>query len=299
LNANVRDKKQPLITLTLFNIFDTKPFSKFAPDQKPNFMKYLFITALAVCMSTTAFAQEKKEATVKIVINENGKERVIEKKFSDLDQADAELKKMSDSLDINVTASGGKKKIIRVDVNKSHSTISDQPGNVIIERIEGGPQGGADKRVIIRKGGPGMAPNAPGAHGNEPKVMIFRGEGGPEGMPKEFSFEMDGRMGERGMKLKGLQKMMKENGSKTIQGLSGKQNQPFNGKLNVRFKAPAKGNVTIAVSDVNGKEIATETVKDFQGDYLGQIDLKKAGAGIYFLRVTQGNDGAVRRVEVK
>ena len=34
-------------------------------------MKYLFITALAACISTAAFAQEKKEATVKIVINEN------------------------------------------------------------------------------------------------------------------------------------------------------------------------------------------------------------------------------------
>lgn len=264
-------------------------------------MKYLFITALAVCMSTTAFAQEKKEATVKIVINENGKERIIEKKFSDSDKADAEIKKLNDSLDINITATGGKKKIVRVDVNKSHSTISDQPRGIIMEKIEGGSEGGPDKHIIIRRGGPGMAP---GAHGQEPKVMIFRGEGGPEGMPKEFSFEMDGPMGRPGMKMKGMRmkqmkKMMKENGSKTIQGLSGKQNQPFNGKLNVRFKAPTKGNVTIAVSDVNGKEIATETVKDFQGDYLGQIDLKKAGAGIYFLRVTQGNDGAVRRVEVK
>lgn len=299
MNANVRDKKQPLITLTLFNIFDTKAFRKFAPDQKPNFMKYLFITALAVCMSTTAFAQEKKEATVKIIINENGKESVIEKKFSDLDKADAEAKKLSDSLEITVNTSGSKRKIIRMDVNKSHSTISDQPGNVIIERIEGGPQGGADKRMIIRRGGPGMAPAAPGTRTGDAKVMIFRGEGGPEGMPKEFSFEMDGPMGRPGMKMKGLKKMMKENGSKTIQGLSGKQNQPFNGKLNVRFKAPTKGNVNIAVSDVNGKEIATETVKDFQGNYLGQIDLKKAGAGIYFLRVTQGNDGAVRRVEIK
>ncbi len=259
-------------------------------------MKYLFITALAVCMSTVAFAQEKKEATVKIIINENGKESVIEKKFSDLDKADAEIKKLNDSLDINITSTGGKRKIIRMDVNKSHSTISDQPGNVIIERVEGDKEGGPNKRMIIRRGGPGMAP---GAHGQEPKVMIFRGEGGPEGMPEEFSFEMDGPMGRPGMKLKGLKKMMKENESKTIQGLSGKQNQPFNGKLNVRFKAPTKGNVTIAVSDVNGKEIATETVKDFQGDYFGQIDLKKAGAGIYFLRVTQGNDGAVRRVEVK
>jgi hypothetical protein len=260
------------------------------------FMKYLFITALAACISTTAFAQEKKEATVKIVINENGKERIIEKKFSDLDRADAEIKKLSDSLDINVTATGGKKKIVRVDVNKSHSRLSDQPGNVMIEKIEGGSEGGPDKHIIIRRGGPGMAP---GAHGQEPNVMIFRGEGGPEGMEKEFNIQLDGPMGGPGMRLKKLKKWADEKGSKTIQGLSGKQNQPFNGKLNVRFKAPTKGNVTIAVSDVNGKEIATETVKDFQGDYLGQIDIKKASAGVYFLRVTQGNDGAVRRIEVK
>lgn len=296
MNANVRDKKQPLITLTLFNIFNLKAFRKFASDQKSKFMKYLFITALAVCLSTTAFAQEKQEATVKIMINENGKERIIEKKFSDLSKADAEVKKFNDSLEITVTNSGGKKKIIRMDVNKSHSTISDQPNGVIIEKIEGGPEGGPEKRMIIRRGRPGMAP---GAHGQEPKVMIFRREGGPEGMPKEFSFEMDGPMGRPGMRLKKLKKWAEENGPKTIQGLSGKQNQPFNGKLNVRFKAPTKGNVTIAVSDVNGKEIATETVKDFQGNYLGQIDLKKASAGVYFLRVTQGNDGAVRRVEVK
>ena len=276
-------------------------FRKFAPDQKIKFMKILFATAFAACISTAAFAQEKKEATIKIVINENGKERIIEKKFSDLDQADSELKKMSDSLGFNVTASGGKKKIVRVDVNKSHSRMSDQPGNVIIEKIEGGAEGGADKRVIIRRGGAGMAmaPAAPGAQAGDANVMIFRGEGGPEGEEKEFTIQLDGPMGGPGMRLKGLQKMMKEKGSKTIQGLSGKQNQPFNGKLNVRFTAPTKGNVTIAVSDVNGKEIATETVKDFQGDYLGQIDLKKTAAGVYFLRVTQGNDGAVRRVEVK
>ena len=252
-------------------------------------MKYLFTTALAICISTAAFAQEKQEATVKIVVIENGKERIIEKKFSDSDKADAEVKKFSDSLEINVNASGGKRKIIRMDVNKSHSRMSDQPGNVIIERIEGGAEGGPDKRVIIRRGGPGMAPD------NE--IMTFLGKQSP--MPNQFNIELDGPMGRPGMKMKGMRKMMQEKGSKTIQGLSGKQNQPFNGKLNVRFNAPSKGNVSIAVSDVNGKEIATETVKDFQGDFLGQIDLKKAAIGVYFLRVTQGNDGAVRRVEIK
>lgn len=255
-------------------------------------MKYLFTTALAICISTTAFAQEKQEATVKIVVIENGKERIIEKKFSDSDKADAEVKKFSDSLEINVNASGGKRKIIRMDVNKSHSRMSDQPSHVIIEKIEGGELGGPDKRVIIRRGGPGMAPD------NE--IMTFLGKQSP--MPNQFNIELDGPMGRPGMRMKGLKKLKdlaKEKGSKTIQSLSGKQNQPFNGKLNVRFNAPQKGNVTIAVSDVNGKEIATESVKDFQGDYLGQIDLKKAAAGVYFLRVTQGNDGAVRRVEIK
>lgn len=252
-------------------------------------MKYLFTTALAICISAAAFAQEKQEATVKIVVIENGKERIIEKKFSDSDKADAEVKKFSDSLEINVNASGGKRKIIRMDVNKSHSRMSDQPGNVIIERIEGGAEGGPDKRVIIRRGGPGMAPD------NE--IMTFLGKQSP--MPNQFNIELDGPMGRPGMKMKGMRKMMQEKGSKTIQGLSGKQNQPFNGKLNVRFNAPSKGNVSIAVSDVNGKEIATESVKDFQGDFLGQIDLKKAATGVYFLRVTQGNDGAVRRVEIK
>ena len=89
-----------------------------------------------------------------------------------------------------------------------------------------------------------------------------------------------------------------KNGSKTIIGLISYPNKPFNGKLNVRFKAPEKGNVTISVTDVNGKEIASEQIKDFSGLYLGQIDVKKSGAGVYFVRVTQSNDGAVRRVQV-
>ncbi|MEY3645900.1 MAG: hypothetical protein RL127_608, partial [Bacteroidota bacterium] len=105
--------------------------------------------------------------------------------------------KLSDSLDINISASGGKKKIVRVDVNKSQSRMSDKPGKIIIENIEGSPEGGPDKRVIIRRGGPGMAPQAPGApeapgfHGKESDVFIFRGEGGPEGINKDFDIQLD------------------------------------------------------------------------------------------------------------
>jgi len=38
-----------------------------------------------------------------------------------------------------------------------------------------------------------------------------------------------------------------KNGSKTIKGLISYPNKPFNGKLNVRFKAPEKGNATVSV----------------------------------------------------
>ncbi len=83
-------------------------------------MKYLFISALLSVCTVQAWAQqEKKEATVKIVIIENGKEKVIERKFSDIDQADKEIKKLSDSLDVNISTSNGKNKIVRVDVNKA------------------------------------------------------------------------------------------------------------------------------------------------------------------------------------
>ena len=122
--------------------------------------------------------------------------------------------------------------------------------------------------------------------------MIFRGEGGPEGMRKDGP-------GMRKRAFKRIHKgMLADQASKTIHGLKAAPNKPFNGKISVRFNAPEKGNVNISILDVNGKELANEQIKDFQGDYLGQVDIKKAGAGVYFIRVSQGTDGAVRRIKV-
>jgi hypothetical protein len=267
-------------------------------------MKYFMLTAALAFASFAVKAQDKKEATIKIVISENGKERVIEKKFTDLDQADAELKKFSDSLDISVSTSGGKKKIVRVDVNKNHARRSNQPGNIIIENIDGGPE----KQVIIRKGiqeGDLISENFRGAGPQEDKrVMIIR-KGDKDGNiisediqgPHEFNIELDGP-GKHMKMFRNIHQDMLAEGSKTIHGLKATPNKPFNGKISVKFNAPEKGNVTISILDVNGKELANEQIKDFQGDYLGQIDIKKAGSGVYFIRVSQGADGAVRRVKV-
>lgn len=88
--------------------------------------------------------------------------------------------------------------------------------------------------------------------------------------------------------------------SSTIKGLNAYPNNPFNNTLNVRFAAPEKGEVSITVTDVNGKELGKEKIKDFSGDYVGQISLKgKLEKGTLFVTVTQGEDGAVKRVLIK
>ena len=307
-------KSKLAANLTFLNIFEQKGFCKFAPHQKQKCMKNLLLTALLTLLGIGSFAQEtKKEATIKIVVLENGKEKVIERKYSDIQKADAEIKKLSDSLDLKISTSGGKNKIVRIEVNKD-------------DRRGGGPQ------LMIREGKElknfkgDLGPGGPGAGrmiirrmnkgGNPGDVLIFRDNDSinPNRGPRR-NFDMQGHppfgkfMGDRkkmrgamafgrmgGRNKKGFEHQ--KNGSKTIHGLISYPNKPFNGKLNVRFKAPEKGNVTISVTDVNGKEITSEQLKDFSGLYLGQIDLKKSGSGVYFVRVTQSNDGVVRRVQV-
>lgn len=85
----------------------------------------------------------------------------------------------------------------------------------------------------------------------------------------------------------------------TIQMLEVYPNNPANGSLNIKFKAPQKGNVSIVLTDPQGNEIGHEKLKDFQGDYMGQITLRKKLTGTIFVNVTQNNDGAVKRVVLK
>jgi hypothetical protein len=306
-------KSKLAANLTFLNIFEQKGLCKFAAQQKQKCMKNLLLTSLLTLLCISSFAQEtKKEATIKIVVIENGKEKVIERKYSDIQKADDEIKKLSDSLDMKMSGGGKKNKIVRIEVNKNDRRGGGPEGkelNIITEDFKGdmGPGGPGKGRMIIRRMNKGE---------NPADVLIFRDNDsinpnrGPRGNfdmqgPPPFGKIMGGRKIMRGAmahrRMEGRNKMgfeHQKNGSKTIHGLIAYPNKPFNGKLNVRFKAPEKGNVTISVTDVNGKEIASEQIKDFSGLYLGQIDVKKSGAGVYFVRVTQSNDGAVRRVQV-
>lgn len=84
----------------------------------------------------------------------------------------------------------------------------------------------------------------------------------------------------------------------TIRGLDAFPNNPDRNELNVRFTAPAKGDVSIIVTNTKGKEVARRDLKDFSGEFVGQIDLGKKPQGTYFITVTQNEDGSVKRVVI-
>ncbi|MBI5540614.1 MAG: T9SS type A sorting domain-containing protein [Bacteroidia bacterium] len=64
---------------------------------------------------------------------------------------------------------------------------------------------------------------------------------------------------------------------------------PNNGKFNLSFNLPDKGNTKITVFDANGKAVYKEVLKDFTGGYNKTIDISSEGKGLYFLNVEQNN----------
>lgn len=84
----------------------------------------------------------------------------------------------------------------------------------------------------------------------------------------------------------------------SVRGLDVYPNNPDKDQLNIRFTAPAKGNVSIVVTNTKGKEVARKDINDFSGEFIGQINLGRKAEGTYFVTVTQNEDGAVKRVVV-
>lgn len=86
--------------------------------------------------------------------------------------------------------------------------------------------------------------------------------------------------------------------SASIRSLNAYTNNPADDVLNLRFSVPQKGNVTVTVTDTKGKEVGKKEIHEFEGDYVGQIELKKNTKGTLFVTVVQNEDGAVKRVVI-
>ena len=259
---------------------------------------------------------EEKDGKLKIHVesSQDGKKEVFEKTYNvkDMSQEAKEqlINRITDSL---WTASGeGNRKQIRIKVDRNGDNANPNSDDNDVPFFLNSPNGKTKKRVEIYKDGKKIEKNSDGNR-NDDIAIFFKDFG--KNMEHNFEFfdhdskkwisSLDPMMKD----LKGKLKFdfnssdMKDfdflNESKTVKALKIYPNKPFDNKLNLKFYAPEKGDVSVIVTDLNGKEVGSQKFKDFQGDFMGQVDLKKNVKGTLFVIVTQGQDGTAKRVVVE
>ncbi len=63
---------------------------------------------------------------------------------------------------------------------------------------------------------------------------------------------------------------------------------PTDGDLNIHFEAEAKP-LTLTILDVTGKQVFRQELRDFDGLYQQQLDLRRAAKGVIFITIQQGD----------
>jgi Secretion system C-terminal sorting domain len=277
-------------------------------------MKNIITTAFMLTIGMSAMAQKSisqninennGKMTIHIESSEKGKKEVFEKSYNVEGMSDAEKEKLvSRVTDSLWTASGDgdrKQFKIKIDRNEDRRINSDDDRPFSLNS----PQGKTKKRIEIYKDGKRIEQDLD-SNGSDDMTIFFKDLGSDiekqfkdfdhkkmfssiEPMMKDFKFKFDGDM-------KDFDFM---NESKTVKALKIYPNKPFDNKLNLKFYAPEKGDVSVIVTDINGKEVGSQKFKDFQGDFMGQVDLKKNVKGTLFVTVTQGQDGTAKRVVVE
>jgi hypothetical protein len=74
---------------------------------------------------------------------------------------------------------------------------------------------------------------------------------------------------------------------------------PNDGKFSLKFHSDKKSDVSVKVYDAQGKEVYSETMNDFKGDYSNQLDLSSKGKGNYILKITQDNKTMTERFVIE
>ncbi len=240
-------------------------------------------------------AQEKKQVRVRIEKDVNGNKTVEEKVINADGMSKQEKDKLIESFkDSVVTGTKDKPKMMRIEVQTDENSEYRIEDDRRIESHFNYNNDNGDEEVIIVK-----KPRKPKRPEDMPRWS-------DRGMPHAPFIPELPRMDEFGNHLKKAGKDMKfeihafhegflEGNSKTIKGIEVYPNNPKVEILNISFHAPEKGDISIKVLDLKGSVIAKEEIKDFSGEYVGQINVGKQ-RGTLFVMITQGEDGAVRRV---
>lgn len=75
-------------------------------------------------------------------------------------------------------------------------------------------------------------------------------------------------------------------------------NPSSNGRVKVRFKLPEEGELSIKVSNLEGKEVFSRYFERFGGTYSEMIDLSGQKDGIYLLEIGQGKKRVTKKIVI-
>ncbi len=267
--------------------------------KKTNFARCRFAPALllALGLTTLATAQKTESAPPKAagrqfnvrVIERNGDDvRETERTYHIDGMTDSErdklVMKLVDSLKANRKTAPGQRQMTII--------VDDADGNRIVTRQRNHP-GPLPADAYTRRG---RAPRANSGDSSSWQHEFHAHIDSLTDQMSRFKFQMP-RDWDRQL-ARPFEEWARNIDSKpaTIRGLSAYPNNPDRSQLNVRFTAPARGDVSIVVTNPKGKETARRDLSDFSGEFVGQIDLGKNAKGAYFITVTQNEDGAVKRV---
>ncbi len=249
---------------------------------------------LLTMLSFGAFSQGKTEKTrIRIEQEVDGKTTISEKIINSSDLSSSQRDEMIEQFKDSVLAlNKGKARGVKIEIDNGSNS------NINIEHTDGHFDNEKVDIDISRE---------------KPRVRVYKKNDknyGEHFDSDEFTHELNGSMESLRENMKQMGKELKfdfrtipegfpfndSNVGKTIKRVDVFLNNPKTEILNVRFNAPQKGDVSIKVLDVKGNVVSREEIKDFSGDYVGQINIGKQKAGTIFVMITQGEDGTVKRI---
>ena len=268
--------------------------------KKTDFVRCRFVPALllTVGLSGLATAQKTeksagKEVNVRIIERNGAEVRETERTFRIDGLTDPErdriVMKLVDSLKANAKGMSGQRQMTII--------VEDTDGDrtVTRERVNLG-SGRASSDAYARRGNRQPRTGSGSLDNQTWQYNFRRGADSMADQMSRFKFQMPKDWDRQLARPFEDWARNFSNKPATIRGLDAYPNNPDRNQLNVRFTAPAKGDVSIVVTNPKGREVIRRDLKDFSGEFVGQIDLGKKPQGTYFITVTQNEDGAVKRI---
>lgn len=74
---------------------------------------------------------------------------------------------------------------------------------------------------------------------------------------------------------------------------------PSTGKFNLSFSSPDKKETEVNILNIEGKTIYHEKISNFLGYYDKEIDISSNPKGIYFLKISQGQNAQTKKIMVE